>query len=126
MHKSKKILSCVVGLILAVVVIWFANYLIRYYFYNNYKEDLSSYEYEEGTEFTPISEGTSDVDGMVLAKENDNLKLYVNTESGEVAIYDKRNGKITYSNPINADEDSIANETNKNYLKSQNRNQSHF
>ena len=119
MHKSKKILSCVVGLILAVVVIWFANYLIRYYFYNNYKEDLSSYEYEEGTEFVPVDEGASDVEGMVLAKENDNLKLYVNTESGEVAIYDKRNGKITYSNPVNADEDSIANETNKNYLKSQ-------
>ena len=119
MQKSKKLLTCVVGLILAVVVIWFANYLIRYYFYNNYKEDLSSYEYEQGTEFTPISEGASDVEGMVLAQENDNLKLYVNTESGEVAIFDKRNGQITYSNPVNADEDGIANETNKNYLKSQ-------
>lgn len=119
MHKSKKLLTCVIGLILAVVVIWLANYLIRYYFYNNYKEDLASYEYEEGTEFTPISESASDVEGMVLAQENHNLKLYVNTESGEVAIVDKRNGQIIYSNPAGADEDGIANETNKNYLKSQ-------
>lgn len=119
MQKSKKLLTCIVGLILAVVVIWLANYLIRYYFFNDYKEDLSSYEYEEGTEFSPISESKADVNGMVLAQENDNLKLYANTESGEVAIVDKRNGQITYSNPVNADEDGIANETNKNYMKSQ-------
>lgn len=119
MQKSKKLLTCIVGLILAVVVIWLANYLIRYYFFNDYKEDLSSYEYEEGTEFSPISESKADVNGMVLVQENDNLKLYANTESGEVAIVDKRNGQITYSNPVNADEDGIANETNKNYLKSQ-------
>ena len=119
MHKSKKLLTCVVGLILAVVVIWLANYLIRFYFYNNYKEDLTAYEYEEGTEFIPISESSSDVEGMVLAQENDNLKLYVNTETAEVAVFDKRNGTITYSNPANAQEDGIANTTNKNYLKSQ-------
>lgn len=119
MQKSKKLLTCIIGLILAAVVIWLANYLIRYYFFNDYKEDLSSYEYEEGTEFSPISESKADVDGMVLAQENENLKLYVNTESGEVAVVDKRNGQITYSNPVHADEDGIANETNKNYLKSQ-------
>ena len=56
---------------------------------------------------------------MVLAQENDNLKLYVNTESGEIALVDKRTGEITYSNPVDADADGIANETNKNYMKSQ-------
>ena len=119
MQKSKKILICVVSLILLGVIIWFAHYLIRYYFYNAYREDISSYEYEEGTEFTPISEGSGDVDGMVLASENDNLKLYVNVENGEVAVFDKRNGETVYSNPQDADEDQIANGTNKNYLKSQ-------
>lgn len=119
MRKSKKVLLGVSGLILAVVVIWIANYLIRYYFYNGYREDLSSYDYEEGSEFTPIAEAKSDVADMELAAENDILKLYVNTETGEVAVFDKRNGRITRSNPTDADEDEIATETNRNYLKSQ-------
>lgn len=56
---------------------------------------------------------------MVLAAENNNLKLYINETDGEVAFYDKRNGETVYSNPVNAEEDSIANETNLNYMKSQ-------
>ncbi|MGN1179764.1 MAG: DUF5696 domain-containing protein [Suilimivivens sp.] len=119
MRKSKKILLFVSGLILLLLVIWLAHYLIHYYFYNEYREDLSTYEYEEGMEFTPIKEAKSDVNGMVLAAENDTLKLYADTETGEVAVVDKRNGEITYSNPADADEDAIATETNKNYLKSQ-------
>lgn len=119
MRKSKKVLLGVSVLILAVVIIWLANYLIRYYFYNGYKNDLSSYEYEEGREFTPLTEAKSDVKDMVLAAENDILKLYANTETGEVAVVDKRNNQIIRSNPVDADEDEIATETNKNYLKSQ-------
>lgn len=119
MRKSKKVLLSVSGLILLVVLTWLAYYLIHFYCYDNYKDDLSSYEYEKGTEFRPINESKSDVDGMVLATENDKLKLYVNAETAEVAIYDKRNGEIVRSNPVNADEDAIATETNKNYLKSQ-------
>ena len=34
-------------------------------------------------------------------------------------MYDKRDGSITYSNPQNPDEDSLANKANINYLKSQ-------
>lgn len=119
MRKSKKIVIGVVSLILAVVLIWLAYYLIHFYFFNDYKKYLSSYEYEEGTEFAAISESKSDVEGMVLAAENEYLKLYVDTETAYVAIYDKRNGQTTYSNPIDADDDAIANETNKNYMKSQ-------
>lgn len=119
MRKSKKILLCVLALILLGVVIWLVHYLTKYYFYNEYKKDLSSYEYEEGTDFTPISESKGDVKDMALAAENDILKLYANVETGEVAVVDKRNGQITYSNPEDADEDAVATETNKNYLKSQ-------
>lgn len=119
MSKSKKILIGVISLILAVALIWIIYYLVHYLFYGEYKKYLSSYEYETGAEFSPITESVSDVEGMVLAAENESLKLYVNTETAEVAVYDKRNGQITYSNPQNADEDTIANETNKNYMKSQ-------
>lgn len=119
MQKSKKILICVISLILLIAAVWFGYYLIHYHFYNEYRKDLSAYEYEEGTTFSPVSEASADVEGMVLAKENENLKLYVNVESGETAVYDKRNGQTIYSNPIDADQDEIANGTNKNYLKSQ-------
>lgn len=118
-NKKKKIIALSVGIVLTVVIGLIAYWLIHYYFHNEYRDVLSSYEYEEGTEYSPIKESTSSVEGMELAAENDTLKLYVNAETGDVAIYDKRNEQITYSNPIGADEDGIANVTNKNYLKSQ-------
>lgn len=119
MQTSKKILIGLVSIIAAVFVIYMTHWLVHYYFFNDYRDDLSSYDYEEGTAFQAISESNSDVKGMVLAAENDTLKLYANTSTGEIAVVDKRNGQITYSNPVKADEDSIATATNKNYLKSQ-------
>lgn len=119
MQKSKKLLYGIVGLILLAVAIWVIYFIVRYYSYNHYRDYLSSYEYEEGSTFTPVKESTSDVEGMVLAAENASIKLYINETSGEVAFYDKRNGTTVYSNPQDADNDAIANETNKNYMKSQ-------
>ncbi len=119
MAKSKKIIIAVVTLILAVAVIFFSRWLIRYYFYNDYRDKLSSYEYEEGTQFQPLADSGKEVAGMELAAENDTLKLYADLETATVAVVDKRNGQITYSNPLDADDDPIANGTNKNYLKSQ-------
>ncbi len=114
-----KAMLALLGVILIGVLIWVGYLLVHYYFYNDYQNYLTGYEYEEGTEFVPIEEASSDVEGMVLAAENEYLKLYTNPETAEVAIYDKRTGEITYSNPVHADEDPIANETNRNYLKSQ-------
>ncbi|MBD5453249.1 MAG: hypothetical protein HDR30_02840, partial [Lachnospiraceae bacterium] len=119
MRTSKKIIIAAISLILVVVVAYMANWLIRYQFYNEYREDVSSYEYEEGKPYSPINESSPDVDGMELAAENDTLKLYVDTQMGNVAVVDKRNGQITYSNPLGVEEDSIANTVNKNYMKSQ-------
>lgn len=119
MRKSKKIVIGVVSLIAAVILIWLVYYLTHFYFYNHYRDYVSSYEYEEGAEFKALTEGSGDVEGMVLAAQNDILKLYVNTQTGEIALVDKRNGQITYSNPPDADDDAVANKTNKGYLKSQ-------
>ncbi len=119
MRTSKKIMIAVISLILAIVVVYMANWLIRYQFYNEYKEDVTSYEYEEGKPFAAINEPDPDVEGMELAAENDALKLYVDTKMGNVAVVDKRNGQITYSNPVGVEEDGIANEANKNYMRSQ-------
>ncbi len=119
MQTSKKILIGIVSIIAAVFVIFMARWLIRYHFYNSYRDDLSSYGYEEGTAFQAIDESSSDVAGMELAAENEILKLYANTTTGEVAVVDKRNGQITLSNPTDAEEDGIANRAHKNYLRSQ-------
>ncbi len=114
-----KIILSVLGLAVIIVAAVVIYNTVHYKLYDDYKACLSNYEYEEGTEFTAISEGKSDVDGMVLVAENDILKLYADTETTNVAVYDKRNGKTTYAIPIDADEDPIANESNKNNLKSQ-------
>lgn len=115
---GKSILA-ILGVVLVGVLIWVAYYLVHYHNYNVYRDYLSAYNYEEGTNFVPINESSPDVEGMVLAAESEYLKLYTNVETAEIAIYDKRNGMITYSNPIDLEEDPIANGTNKNYLRSQ-------
>lgn len=119
MQTSKKILIGIVSLIVAAFAIFMLRWLIRYQLYNGYRDDLSSYAYEEGRAFQAINEGSGDVAGMELAAENDILKLYADTSTGEIAVVDKRNGQITYSNPPDAEQDAIANTMHKNYLRSQ-------
>lgn len=119
MQKKTKIWITVIGVMAAIVLLLVGRWLLKYHFFNDYKENLSSYKYEEGTEFQALKEAKTDVEGMELVAENDILKLYANTTTGDVAVVDKRNGNITYSNPVNADMDSIATDTNKNYMKSQ-------
>lgn len=119
MSLSKKVALTILGIALIAVLIYLLYYLIHYVAYDDYKDFFSSYTYEQGSAYTPIQEGTPDVKGMELVYENDNLKLYTDTATANIAVYDKRNGNTTYSNPINPDEDSVANTANKNYLKSQ-------
>lgn len=122
MKLKKKIFIAVLSVVLGAALIWVINYLVRYQFYDAYKAYTKDYEFiyeENAAAFTPQTESKSDVEGMVLVCENENLKLYTNTQTAEVAVYDKRNGKTVYSNPQNADADSVANGTHKNYLKSQ-------
>ena len=45
----------------------------------------------------PATEPTGD--GYVLAAASGSLKLYINTATADVAVYDTRNGEITRSNP---------------------------
>lgn len=121
--KRKKIIGKVaryaLGLLALALVVYLLYYYIRYYSYDEYKDYLSSYEYEEGADFIAIPEADPKVPGYELVAENDYLKLYTDTTTAIVAVYDKRNQNIIYTNPLDADEDSIANETNKRYLKSQ-------
>lgn len=119
MKLLKKILLSCLAVLLVGVVSYGVYYLFHYVLYDDYKDCLLEYSYEEGKEFIPLTDNSPNVDGMVLGAENTNIKLYVNQSTGEIAIYDKRNGEITYSNPQSADQDTLANEVNKNLLKSQ-------
>ena len=60
-------------------------------------------------------------DGYVLAAARGSLKLYINTATADVAVYDTRNGEITRSNPTQAevDADTVANDVNKQWMRSQ-------
>jgi hypothetical protein len=98
----------------------YAAYLcINYYFYNEYTECLAEYKYENGSTFTPLEDSEKSIPKMVLAAENDILKLYTNTKTTEVAVYDKRSGVITWSNPPDRDKDTIASGRNRIALNSQ-------
>lgn len=118
MSLTKKIVLCLVGIAAVAVIIYLLYYVFHYVLYDKYEDYLSSYEYETGTTYTPLSDSGKDVKGMDLVAENDILKLYTDTETGYIAVYDKRDGSITYSNPENLENDQIANTSNLNYLKS--------
>ncbi len=119
MSLTKRIVLCVLAVVVICVLIYLAYYIIHYMCYKGYEKYLTSYEYEQGTEIVLKDTGYTEVPGMSFVCENDKLMLFTDTETAIVAIYDKRDGSITYTNPLNADEDENANKSNKNLLKSQ-------
>ncbi len=64
----QKILLGVLGVVLLAVLIWFIYYMVHYYLYDDYKQYLSGYETENGTEFTALKDSSKDVEGMELRK----------------------------------------------------------
>lgn len=106
-------------IVVGCIVAYVAYIYFHYYAFEAYKSELSKYNYEKGSSFTPLKDSKPEIDGMVLAAENDILKLYTNTKTTEIAIYDKRSGQIIYSNPVGRENDQIANSVNKVALNSQ-------
>ena len=120
MSTIKKIILSVVSVVVLAVVVYFAYTIIHYTMFRDYKKYVEkNAEYEAGTEFAALNDSDKKVSGMVLAAENDSLKLYINTDNAEVAVYDKRTGTTTYSNPPEGGKDPNASTTNKAYLQSQ-------
>lgn len=119
MKTFKKLLLSCLAVVLVGILGYAGYYVVHYKLYDDYKDSFVTYEYKEGNTYQAMSDSSPKVEGMDLVAENDNLKLYANTKTGEVAIYDKRNDSITYSNPQNSDEDPIANNINKSAMKSQ-------
>ncbi len=114
----KKIIAGVLGVLMIIVVGYLIYFVNHYRLYDDYKKFLSTYKAEKGSEFKAISEDTADVQGMVLVSENDNYKLYTNTETTEIAVWDKKAQTAIYSNPKNRNQDMIATSSNKSELQS--------
>lgn len=119
MSLSKKIVITVLIAALACAIVYFTYYVIHFMAYRGYTKYFDSYEYETAGELKLVDEASPSVPGFKLVAENDKLKMYTDTATANVAIYDKRDGSICYTNPVNADEDTVAKSANKNYLKSQ-------
>jgi len=117
----RRVFLIALGAVALGVLIYFAYIMLHFQFYKGYRAELAdrAYTTEEGAAFAALTDDNPCVEGMVLAAENENFKLYTDTASAEVAIYDKRNGETLYSNPPDLANDPIANNTNMNYLKSQ-------
>ncbi|MBQ7636245.1 MAG: hypothetical protein IJS80_02940 [Lachnospiraceae bacterium] len=118
MSKGKIAILAIIGAVLLVAIIYLLYYLIHVVWNKNYRKYLTDYVYETGKTYTALKDNDVKVKGFDLVAENDILKLYTDPSNGYVAVYDKRDGSVTYSNPLDADQDSKANGTNKEYLKS--------
>jgi hypothetical protein len=104
-----------------IALAWFGYVMLHFQFYKGYRDvlDARAYATEEGAPFSALADAQTDVPGMELAAENEHFKLYTDTKTADIAVYDKRNGVTVYSNPPDLEADPIANNTNMNYLKSQ-------
>lgn len=125
MKKQKKPLSTgskllILLIILAAVIglIYLSYYLIRFTFFNDYQQYIQTPEYEESTELTLGKDKLEGYKDYKLVTESDQLQMYLNEETSDVAILDKRSGEITFAAPPAADDDPVANGVNKDYLKS--------
>ena len=119
--KHHKVRWIVLAVLLAIVAAAAAWYLIRFEFNRDYQAYIEAPAGAAAqSELAALTDENPNVAApFQLFAENDNLKLYADLETANVAIYDKRSGETVYSNPVDADADKVANKTNKNYLKSQ-------
>ena len=76
-------------------------------------------ETEAGSELKILPDSTEGVPGMRLVADNAELSLYYSPDTTEVAVKDKRQGQIWYSNPADRNEDKLASPFEKEALSSQ-------
>ncbi len=119
MKKAKKVRWIIIAAILFGIAVYALYLCLNYFFYMDYRKYLGSYTVEAGKEFVRLDDSDPAVEGMVPVAENDILKLYTNTTTTEVAVYDKRSGEVTYSNPLMRGSDPLANGRNLIDLNSQ-------
>ncbi|MEO3946631.1 DUF5696 domain-containing protein [Gorillibacterium sp. CAU 1737] len=78
-----------------------------------------SAELAPGKELEKLSSSSAGVPGMDLVADNANYGLYLQSETTEIAVLDKKSGQIWYSNPQDRNEDAKASPFEKGVLSSQ-------
>lgn len=120
--KSKLVKRIIVGCLTLIIIFSITGGITVYQRYlkpTGYEALIRLPEHEEGKPFLPLEDSDRSVLGMVLVSENEFLKLYIDEVSTAIAVVDKASGVVTYSNPVNAMEDTIANPVNKSMMQSQ-------
>ena len=117
LSTGKNLLIVLVLLALVIGIAYLGYYLVHFSFYNEYCQYLKKPVMEEATELS-LGKKLEGYKDYRLVTESDVLELYINDETTDVAVLDKRTGNITFAVPPDADDDEVANRVNKDYLKS--------
>jgi len=120
MKFTTKLILWIVAVV-ALIVLSYQGYLtVRYRLHNGHLDILSEHvSSPAGRVFTVLDPEANDVQGMVLAAESDELRLYVDEDTGNVALYDKRSGGTVYAVHPDIENDEFASDLNKSLLQSQ-------
>ncbi|MDR2532252.1 MAG: DUF5696 domain-containing protein [Oscillospiraceae bacterium] len=123
LRLGTKLILSILGTALLITLAYQGYLTLRYRLHRDYRSVLSdnadNWEFEEGTPFLGTKDPDSP-DGMVLAARNNILKLFVNPDTAEAAVLDKRTGVMTYTNPPEAANDPVAiSDINRSILQSQ-------
>lgn len=118
--KNKKVLYVLLGALLLVGVVIGTLFMVNR---GAPASDLTAFilapTQVEGLELTTVAaNSTVKVEGMKLIAETDDLTLFLNETTTEIAVVHRSSGEIWYSNPQNRDEDTIASPFEKNLLAS--------
>jgi len=104
----------------ALIVLAYQGYLtVRYRLHEGHLNVLSEHQpLRESSDFSYL-QITPDIQGMLCVAESEELRLYIEEKTGNVALFDKRNGSIIYSVHPDMKDDPIASGFNKSLLQSQ-------
>ncbi|MCL2628069.1 MAG: DUF5696 domain-containing protein [Oscillospiraceae bacterium] len=107
----------------ALIVLSYQGYLtVRYRLHNGHLAVLSEKDHESeiGSPFAvPPGAPTADISGMSYVTGNDKLRLYIDEETGNIALYDLRNSSTIYAVHPDMKTDEFASDLNRSLLQSQ-------
>ncbi|MDR2598707.1 MAG: DUF5696 domain-containing protein [Oscillospiraceae bacterium] len=120
MKLSTKIFLIALAIVVLIVGGYQGYLLFKYRLHNGHLDIVVERDpLVESFDFTYIDVGTVDVPGYVCVAENEYLRLYIDVETGNIAIYDRRTSNITYAVHPDMENDPIASDLNKSLLQSQ-------
>lgn len=120
MNKRKwlyAVLACAAAICLLAGYLFFTNRGVKAIDAAAYVK--STTELEAGGKLSVLPDSSAGVPGMKLVADNTELSLYYNPETTEVAVRDKQQGQLWFSNPSGRGEDGIASDYEKEVLSSQ-------